>query len=53
MEELRCNIAMIPVEFGAGQELRKNDPLSEFHIAFNFIGPVADPKPYYKASQNR
>jgi hypothetical protein len=22
--------------------------LGEFHIAFNFLGPIADPKIYYK-----
>lgn len=42
VEELRSRILFLPVDFPSGKELRKNDPLPKFHIAFNFIGPIAD-----------
>lgn len=48
VEELRCKILFIPLDFRKGRELKKNDPLRKFHIAFNFIGPIADPISYLK-----
>ncbi len=49
VEELRRRILFIPIDFYSGKELSKNDPLPKFHIAFNFIGPIADSiKHYYR-----
>ena len=42
VEELRQRITFLPVDFGR-PEIRVGDSLGEFHIAFNFIGPIADP----------
>ena len=42
VEELRQRITFIPADFGR-PEIRTGDSLGEFHIAFNFIGPIADP----------
>ena len=42
VEELRQRITFIPADFGR-PEIRQGDSLREFHIAFNFIGPIADP----------
>ena len=42
VEELRQNVTFLPVDFGR-PEVRRGDSLGEFHIAFNFIGPIADP----------
>ncbi|MCE7915801.1 MAG: hypothetical protein DYH15_14335 [Nitrosomonas sp. PRO4] len=47
VEELRGRILFIPQDFYSGRELRKNDPLPKFHIAFNFIGPIADSTKHY------
>jgi hypothetical protein len=48
VEDLRCNITMLPVEFSHGRLLRQGDPITRFHIAFNFIGPIAEPLGYFK-----
>ena len=42
VEELRRNITFFPSDFGQ-PGIRPGDSLAEFHIAFNFIGPIADP----------
>ena len=42
VEELRQRITFLPADFGR-PEIRSGDSLGEFHIAFNFIGPIADP----------
>ena len=42
VEELRQRITFLPADFGR-PEIRQGDSLGEFHIAFNFIGPIADP----------
>ena len=42
VEELRQNIIFLPGDFGR-TEIRHGDSLGEFYIAFNFIGPIADP----------
>jgi hypothetical protein len=49
IEELRCRIRFLPLDFLRGRELKKNDPLEKFHIAFNFIGPIADPVGYKRS----
>jgi hypothetical protein len=45
--ELMRSVKFIGKEFPK-QDLRKGSSLGEFHIAFNFLGPIADPKIYYK-----
>jgi hypothetical protein len=47
VEELMRPLRFFPREFGR-TTIRKNDALGEFHIAFNFLGPIADPKGYLK-----
>jgi hypothetical protein len=47
VEELRRKIQFIPREFGRGNLIR-GESLGEFHIAFNFLGPLAEPVTYYK-----
>jgi len=42
VEELHSRVIFIPFDFYSGKELKKNDSLPKFHIAFNFIGPIAD-----------
>lgn len=42
VDELRRKIDFLPRDFGS-PDLRKGSTLGEFHIAFNFLGPVADP----------
>ena len=42
VDELRQHITFIPQDFGR-PDIRQGDSLGEFHIAFNFIGPIADP----------
>jgi hypothetical protein len=49
VEELLHSIPFIPLDFPKGRHLKKHDPLSDFHVAFNFIGMIADPKGYYRA----
>jgi hypothetical protein len=36
-----------PRDFGK-PEIAPGDTLGEFHIGFNFLGPVADPRSYYR-----
>ena len=43
VEELRQRITFLPADFGR-PEIRQGESLGEFHIAFNFIGPIADPR---------
>ncbi len=47
VEELMQRITFIPRDFRT--DLRTNATLGEFHIAFNFLGPIADPIGYSKA----
>ena len=42
----RKHIPFVPQLFG-NPEILKGESLSEFHIAFNFLGPIADPITYY------
>ena len=42
VEELSAGIPFIPREFRRPQ-VRRGDSLGEFHIAFNFLGLIADP----------
>jgi len=47
VDELMQRITFIPRDFRT--DLRTNVTLGEFHIAFNFLGPIADPIGYSKA----
>ncbi len=42
VEEISASIPFIPREFRRPQ-IRRGDSLGEFHIAFNFLGLIADP----------
>jgi hypothetical protein len=42
----RSRIPFIPQQFGKPDILEGESP-GEFHIAFNFLGPIADPIAYY------
>jgi hypothetical protein len=42
----RCRIPFIPQQFGK-PDISKGESIGEFHIAFNFLGPIADPVIYY------
>jgi hypothetical protein len=46
VEELMQRIIFISREFGT--DLRTNATMGEFHVAFNFLGPIADPTGYSK-----
>ncbi|MEK7996652.1 MAG: hypothetical protein AAB403_22850, partial [Planctomycetota bacterium] len=52
VEEMMRRIRFFPREFGKQQDIRKGETLGEFHIAFNFLGPVADPKGYRRKERN-
>lgn len=41
VDELRLEVPFIPVDFRK-PNIRRNEPLGEFHIAFSFLGPIAD-----------
>jgi hypothetical protein len=47
VEELRRKIQFIPKDFGR-TDFARGDSLGDFHIAFNFLGPLADPVGYYR-----
>lgn len=49
VEGLRQKIAFFPRDFNL-DDIRKDESLSEFHIAFNYIAPTADPVHHYKLS---
>lgn len=49
VEELRHAIPFLPRDFGR-PEIAKGESLGEFHVAFNFLGPVADQVTAYKHS---
>ncbi|MGZ3182079.1 MAG: hypothetical protein ACXU8N_06525 [Telluria sp.] len=48
VEKLRKNISFFPKEFGR-EDIRRDEELSGFHIAFNYIAPTADPTRHYKS----
>lgn len=41
VEEIRRNIYFLPIDFNQ-PNIQKNETINNFHIAFNFIGPIAD-----------
>ncbi len=48
VDELRRRVTFIPREFGS-RELARGMNLGDFHIAFNFLGVIADPPGYLHA----
>ena len=46
VEELRRHLLFLPREFGR-PGISHGEPLGDFHIAFNFLGPIADPLTHY------
>jgi len=48
VDEVGQRIPFFPADFGR-PDIRQGDSLGEFHIAFNFLGPVADPTFRYSA----
>lgn len=52
VEQLRRRLQFIPHEFGR-PDIRVGEALGDFHVSFNFIGPIAEPAAFYKAQQKR
>lgn len=50
VEKLRSRIPFFPRDFSR-PDIQKHDTLNKFHLAFNFIGPIADPIRYLKSQQ--
>jgi hypothetical protein len=50
VNELRRRIRFLPRDFNR-PEIRQHESLGEFHLAFNFLGPIADPPGYLKPKQ--
>ena len=48
VDEIGQHLTFLPSDFRR-PDIRQGDSLGEFHIAFNFIGPVADPLAWYNA----
>ena len=48
VEELRRKIPFFPRDFNR-PDIKKHDSLNDFQLAFNFIGPIADPRSYFKS----
>jgi hypothetical protein len=46
VEAIRRKVVFFPRDFGK-PEITPGDTLGEFHIGFNFLGPVADPPSHY------
>ncbi len=47
VEELRRNVRFIPRDFNL-PDIQKGEVIDRFHLAFNFIGPIADPPGYFR-----
>lgn len=47
IEDLLQKINFIPRDFGRPQ-ISSHETISNFHIAFNYIGPIADPEQYLR-----
>lgn len=48
---LRRELAFRPTDFKA-QSVLPNEPLQDFHVAFNFRGPIADPVRLYRVQSS-
>lgn len=51
VEQLRRTVRFLPLDFNK-PDIRKYESI-RFHLAFNFIGPIADPIGYYKVQQEK
>ena len=47
VDEIGQHLTLLPADFGR-PDIRQGDSLGEFHIAFNFIGPILDPLARFK-----
>lgn len=52
VEELAKRIIFLPLDFKSSHSLKRGDSLGEFHIAFNFIGALAEPKNLFIAQHH-
>jgi hypothetical protein len=52
VEELRREVRFIPQQFNQS-DIQPGEVVGEFHIAFNFLGPIADPVEYYRQYTER
>jgi hypothetical protein len=48
----RQEIKFVPQQFGK-PDIRSGEVINEFYVAFNFLGPIADPVEYYKQYTER
>ena len=51
VEQLRRTVRFLPLDFNK-PDIRKYESI-RFHLAFNFLGPIADPVGYYKSQQEK
>ncbi len=51
VEQLRRTVRFLPLDFNK-PDIRKYESI-RFHLAFNFLGPIADPIGYYRAQQEK
>lgn len=47
VSKFRTSVPFIPQEFYK-PDIQPNDPLTDFHIAFSFMGPIAEPASFYE-----
>lgn len=47
-DKLRRKIPFLPRDFNR-LDIKEHETINEFHLAFNFIGPIADPTNYLKS----
>jgi len=52
VEEIRRPVQFLAHEFNLAHPVRGMS-LGEFHIAFNYLGPIAEPMQFYRASRRR
>jgi hypothetical protein len=52
VEELRRAVPIQTREFNLG-DAERGRSLGDFHIAFNYLGPIAEPTHFYRASRKR
>lgn len=48
IDKLRRKISFLPRDFNR-LDIKEHETINEFHLAFNFIGPIADPTNYLKS----
>ncbi|MEW5958973.1 MAG: hypothetical protein AB1801_14670, partial [Chloroflexota bacterium] len=52
ISEIREVVSFFPREFNR-PDIRRGQSLGEFHLAFNFLGPSADPISYFRVSKSK